>query len=526
MFVGECSEPRNVGMSTETSQSKKDERSTRGVSRTSLEALERISPSGSASSLQRWLDTPANEDAVLSPTLLSPQISHAEFQYTLSDPMVPRDDYSPQKSPLWTKSPVPDAEGVARSYKASSAASSRSSRGSDSSSMSRCSFRSADARGPRRGRKAWRRSHSINQGVEEPESGPNGHDGEYPDPALDVKGKATLSSTGDEVSRRYFCTFQNCEARFMFRFEWLRHEEALHCQPYHWVCCLDTTANHLEILPLCWICGELNVTANHFVINHFSSCTEKEHEDRLFFREDQLLQHINGVHLTTRVSKMVAQHLLSSWKIDNPSFDKGFLICGFCGLVSDSWQQRHPHVAEHLRKGAGKTAWWPEGPSLAKYQSANINTEGSFKCPHCGIQLENLRVASKEHSQCITWSCGNLEDPHTILISHLRSRRTPRDHYSKRDYLRTCSSTDLQMSKAGQEHEEVHNSRDCNQEVYLIVEDFIRHLELMHGAKTPMAVRLGQWGMCRRLIWQPGVVYTLKAQRFSGKNFDRSVCNM
>ncbi|KAH7069147.1 hypothetical protein BKA63DRAFT_102062 [Paraphoma chrysanthemicola] len=501
---GECNEPSKVDMPNKTYHAKEHERATRGVSTASLEALEKISPSGSTSSLQRWLDTPANEDAVVSLRLRSPQSFQSLLQVRPSDLNVPTHNKSVRKSSPWLKSPASDAEDVTRSYKASSVASSRSSRASDSSSISRCSFKSKDARGPRRGRKAWRRSHSTNEGREGPEFGSPGGNVGYPNPDLIAKGKAT---------RKYFCTAQTCEAAFMFPFEWLRHEEALHYQPYHWICCLETNAHLLEILPLCWICGELNVTPNHFAIYHFSPCAEKEHGDRMFLREDQLLQHINGVHLTTRVSKKIAQHLLSSWKIDNPAFDKKSLVCGFCGEVSDTWQERYKHVSEHIRQGACKTAWWPEGSFLVESRTTYINTNGPFNCPYCGIRFENLRVASEEHFQCLTWSCQNLQDPQAVLNRDKRWRGSNHDDCRLCDYFRLYSSNDRQRLREKKKHEEFHRLCDCTEEVYVRFDDFVSHLQSKHRAKTLLQSDLDPWKLQLSLIWRPGRV-VWRSRRF------------
>ncbi|KAH7088758.1 hypothetical protein FB567DRAFT_590881 [Paraphoma chrysanthemicola] len=536
---------------------------TSDVSTASLEALEKVSPSGSTSSLQRWLDTPINEDSVVSPNLLSPQEFPSIIQGLPSDLNVPRHDDSPGKSSPWLKSPALSAEHVARSYKASSVASSRSSRASDSSSISRCSFKSMDARGPRRGRKAWRRSQPIKKVPQGPDPVRTGGNGANTNPALGVKGKATTSSTGNEVHRRYFCTAQGCEARFMYPFEWLRHEEAIHYQPYHWICCLDTDALRLRPFPLCWICGELNVATNHFAAHHFLTCAKKEIKDRLFLREDQLLQHINGVHLNTRVSKPTAQRLLSSWKIDNPAFDKNILTCGFCGEGSETWEERYKHVSEHLRRSASKTAWRPEvssffknetvhintdGPvcgegsetgeerykhvsehlrrsasktawrpevsSLFKDQTVHINTDGQFNCPYCGICLENLQVASKEHAQCLTWSCRNLQDPQAVLNRDKRWRGSNHDDCRLCDYFRLYSSNDGQRFMEKMEHEKFHRLCDCDCEVYVRVDDFVHHLQSMHSAKTPLQSDLDPWKVQLSLKWQTGSVYMSESRRF------------
>jgi hypothetical protein len=64
----------------------------------------------------------------------------------------------------------------------------------------------------------------------------------------------------------------------------------------------------------------------HFVEQHFFTCVGKYQQHRTFVRQDQLLQHINGVHLESCVSKTTSRQLLSLWMTDNPSLDASDLV--------------------------------------------------------------------------------------------------------------------------------------------------------------------------------------------------------
>jgi hypothetical protein len=297
------------------------------ICRSSLEALDKISPTASLNSLQRYLETPASEDAIMSHEVLDAVAEITKFAFGADEPI------SLKTYSIRTPS-IADSDG---------------SRSSARSWTSQNSFRSTDSRGSRRGRKQWMRGqHQVPRDTSRVTLRP-------------VAGSAEQSPTP------YFCTWSECDSTFKFRWEWARHEEALHYQPYHWICCLEGS----EIDPLleCPFCDRYNITVDHIIQQHLNTCIDKSQEERRFLREDQFLQHMNGVHLKShnpktirRVTKKDVQKLMSRWKIPNTALSGSDFICGFCGYVSSNWKERQDHVSQHVRQGMSKSSWSPERP--------------------------------------------------------------------------------------------------------------------------------------------------------------------
>jgi hypothetical protein len=137
--------------------------------------------------------------------------------------------------------------------------------------------------------------------------------------------------------------------------------------------------NTIVRLPQCFGCGERDVLLSHIVGCHFRTCASKSEECRTFLREDQLSQHIKGVHIDKRDEKIsIPKELLSAWKRDNPLLSQAALTCGFCGLVSDTWVERQDHVFNHMDRNICKSSWWPERlptllSKLARYVADHEN---------------------------------------------------------------------------------------------------------------------------------------------------------
>lgn len=324
------------------------------ISSASLEALEQASPSASRSSLERYLDAPADQEALPAETLAA----------VLNDASVIAEQV-PSTASKAVRFDIPRTLCVPRPPR--SIAMSYS---SGSSADSNDSVLSVDSRGSRRGRKMKLRSSRTIGSLAELQKAlesiavrrvASPERTKFPRPASP---SVPLPITAADVKslRPYFCTAADCDARFKFRWEWSRHEEALHYQPYQWICCWEETYAH--IVPECWICGTCNVPASHFAEEHFGSCVGKAQQHRTFLREDQLLQHINGVHLKDRVNKKTCQNLLSLWKTVSATMEKAHLTCGFCDQTCGDWAERQDHVSAHIRSGFAKSAWWTPMPSL------------------------------------------------------------------------------------------------------------------------------------------------------------------
>jgi hypothetical protein len=348
-----------------------------------------------------------------------------------------------------------------------SVAASDGSRSSTSSWASQASFKSMDSRGSRRGRKQWIRAER-----------------EILDDPYRSTWRPVRCDTGTS-SLPYFCTWPSCSASFKFRWEWSRHEEAVHFQPYQWVCCLEGS----ETTPLlqCIICAQLSPTVGHIMKEHFTSCMGKRQNERTFLREDQLLQHINGVHVKARLVKKDCEHLLSLWKISNTSLPTCAHTCGFCGHVLPSWKDRQEHVYQHLKSGMCKSSWWPE--RLPRRNATNMfgislhRDDGVRICLSCGFASEDEVTGIEDHCICSNWSCRYLHDYHHTIVD---------TSYWRGGYrLVACGlcgfqpSKDLyhdERTKSMNEHILTHGLRSCNQTQFSEWSRLSDHLVSEHGA--------------------------------------------
>jgi hypothetical protein len=197
------------------------------------------------------------------------------------------------------------------------------------SSQSWKSHMSLDSRGPRQGRRRLKRTDDTNN--------INNH-----------------NNPNSKKDSKFYCTSPSCDATFLYRSDWVRHEEALHYCPYNWVCCAES-ADRNTMFQVCFVCGQSNVSLSHFEIEHFAKCATSDQPPRKFLREDQLHQHIKRIH---KVSWPIRKTRLNLWKTTDPAMLPTSLCCGFCGVVCDDWEQRQDHVFEHFQSGAWKSACW------------------------------------------------------------------------------------------------------------------------------------------------------------------------
>lgn len=281
------------------------------MSEGNLAALNRLSPGNSRSSLERFLNSQEETKAVLDaiPHLIPPPAQPLKPKPipSLSDA---RFDPSAMPGPIdyssgWDERRILD---ISSPWDVPFDLQSRGSVSSAASSAS--SQRSFDPRGSRRGRVTW--------------TGP------APPTVL--------------PKERFPCTYFGCLASFNSRYQWARHEEAVHFVPYRWVCCPDLGV--AVDLPACFICKD-SEEPPHSATKHFESCALKDEKDRTFYRQDQFKQHIAGKHCR-EYNCQVPESFLRACQSDNPSFDLSALRCKFCGHVSSSWTERQDHVVAHF----------------------------------------------------------------------------------------------------------------------------------------------------------------------------------
>jgi hypothetical protein len=268
------------------------------------------------------------------------------------------------------------------SIRALSIANSDRSYSSTKSWTSQISFMSTDSRGSRRGRKRWIRAQQ------------------------DVLKKLSKNTTCPiTVDRQpspssHFCTWPGCGGTFRSGSDFDRHEEAIHYQPYHWICCLEGT--EMRSLSSCFVCQQPNVTVGHVVEQHFASCTSKSQEERSFLREDQFLQHIK-FQLKIPVTKKACRELLEIWKSLNLPQANNTYKCGFCGRSFFNWAERQDHVFRHLEAGIYQSYWWPErrpvAIATAKPSIPPLPEHHSQTCHDCGTFFPDSE-AIRNHSCC------------------------------------------------------------------------------------------------------------------------------
>lgn len=158
------------------------------------------------------------------------------------------------------------------------------------------------------------------------------------------------------IKRLFQCTF--CADSFATRYDWQRHEKALHLAVDQWICAPQGGIIEVHGVNTCAFCQEQGVDHQHLEGHNYSTCRDKSPEQRSFPRKDHLRQHLKLTH-------NVAYH---------PSMDvwrdiKTRLIsrCGFCNTSFTTWEERVDHLAGHFKDGADMIQWkgdWGFDPSV------------------------------------------------------------------------------------------------------------------------------------------------------------------
>lgn len=430
------------------------------------------------SSLQRYIEAPVTEEAIPKEAL---DAIHQQFVETTRAPPVSGKRFGTVLGPR---------RRATSSNKSNSVAGSNGSRGSARSDSTHISLKSQDSRGSRRGRKLWRRAqqdadfHPV-QGSKVPLDASTTKE----TPTDGTENPASKAS--DPPLLPYFCTWSDCSARFRFRWEWARHETALHYQPYHWVCCL--AESRLKLISQCFLCGLHPTAVGHIMDTHFTECSFKDRREVTFLREDQLLQHIKGVHAQQKASKKTCKDFLSLFKTDNQDMHSSSLDCGFCGRVSKTWAEREDHVFNHLKEGMCKSAWWVGRLALPPSSSAH-SEEPAFS------ELDR----SAKPSSRITWSCRYLYDHHAVFkTTGFRSGELVSE--CKLCAYRLFGREDGVKYRADtKQHAESHVLRLCSQSQFSTISGFIDHLVVGHGAiRTCLSANLlDSWTCQQELTWR------------------------
>lgn len=291
------------------------------------------------------------------------------------------------------------------------------------------SQRSVDSRGFRRGRKQWRGLTAVSPSRTQ---------------------SCTPFTISDQdlpsATTMYCCTWPECNSRFTTRFEWARHEEALHYFPRRWICCYDYVKDFRSVE--CFVCQKDDIPLRHLTECHFQSCNGRVEEDRTFWRSDQLVQHVKRAHGGIALPK----GLQSVWSSRNPLFKDSDLKCGFCGYLSSTWQERQDHVSRHMQAGAFKESWWPERQPEIEHPAAHS---------------EALRGCSGKRN---SWSCRYLDNYQSLGTTSC-----------------TLCSYMFSTEEDRKMHATTHALRSCDQEIYWHEKEFTTHLTETHGLATDHA---------------------------------------
>lgn len=164
-----------------------------------------------------------------------------------------------------------------------------------------------------------------------------------------------FKSPSPPEDKLFYCTF--CPKSFSGRYEWNRHEEAVHIPQRLWVCNADEN-DRLATSGSCPYCDKMNPTFQHLEDHKHSQCKDRPESDRTFLRKDHLTQHLLSFHGCTKKAHALAtiescQQVAEPLEPSHPS-----LHCGFCGYHSFSWEERVEHIASHFKMKIDLLEWW------------------------------------------------------------------------------------------------------------------------------------------------------------------------
>ncbi|KAH6633789.1 hypothetical protein C7974DRAFT_393474 [Boeremia exigua] len=148
----------------------------------------------------------------------------------------------------------------------------------------------------------------------------------------------------------YQCTF--CVETFKTKYDWQRHEKALHLSLEQWICAPEgarVPVSAKQEDQCCAFCGEPSPDDTHLDGHQYSACQARDETERSFYRKDHLVQHLRLVH------KVDTKHVpLDRWKTSMLDIQSR---CGFCNLIMSTWTERVNHLGEHFKTGATMAKW-------------------------------------------------------------------------------------------------------------------------------------------------------------------------
>ncbi|PLB46484.1 hypothetical protein P170DRAFT_498350 [Aspergillus steynii IBT 23096] len=147
-------------------------------------------------------------------------------------------------------------------------------------------------------------------------------------------------------TRPYQCTF--CSDAFRNKYDWQRHEKALHIPVDRWLCAPDGGIIEANGENTCAFCREVITDPEHLETHNYLACRTKPPEKRTFLRKDHLRQHL-------RLTHDVDYHVsMDNWR---DSTTRLISRCGFCATTFETWEERVEHIADHFKRGADMNQW-------------------------------------------------------------------------------------------------------------------------------------------------------------------------
>jgi hypothetical protein len=157
-------------------------------------------------------------------------------------------------------------------------------------------------------------------------------------------------------SRMFQCTF--CCDSFRTKYEWTRHEKAIHISVDLWRCAPEGGIIEADGFNICVFCQAQNADGNHLETHNFLQCQDKPSTLREFSRKDHLRQHLRLMH------NVQDHHFLDKWRVSLLNLHSR---CGFCNSTFTTWDERADHLAEHFKTGADMSQWtgnWGFDPDI------------------------------------------------------------------------------------------------------------------------------------------------------------------
>ncbi|KAJ6129473.1 hypothetical protein N7512_002253 [Penicillium capsulatum] len=166
-----------------------------------------------------------------------------------------------------------------------------------------------------------------------------------------------LEKSITQRNRAYQCTF--CCESFRSKYDWVRHEKALHISVDWWRCAPEGGLIEIDGINVCVFCHAPDADENHLETHNYLRCRDRSPELRVFSRKDHLSQHLRLMH------NVKDHRFLDRWRDVTLELHSR---CGFCNSSFKTWEERMDHLAEHFKQGADMSQWqgdWGFEPHVA-----------------------------------------------------------------------------------------------------------------------------------------------------------------